>query len=197
MLSRSQREDFEVKCMHLHRDYDEGGMENDPEIHRDRWKEKRAKKENWLFDEKTILQCFVKAVFRSQRWSDNYEPPANFDAVSRKIGRDIQLLRFGFPADGFIRMTLYDLIELMRIWISETAEIQEWIKQGVIASVNALLKATCDDLIGEHEAFHSAYVQMLDMYEKQIKETVQQMDKETAHKPKQQNPSPSGLYNAV
>lgn len=165
MLSKSQLEKFEKRCLVAAREALEG---RDTSAVRDRWKEPFAMKPHF-FDEKTLLLGFSHGLEEAHRWQGEYKELPGLAGVKIRIYNEIELLRFGFD-DGKIRMSLYDLIDKhFRLWMKDNDQIQQWIGIGLITPRAVLANSTNYFMI-KRDYFDEAFIGFVTELKQRLKD---------------------------
>jgi len=187
-LPRKAIREIEAEILDIQRELDEG---RHPEFERtDLWLEPEAYQKH-LYSEKHIIKAFVMGVLTAHVWNcDLFQMPDGFTLTIEHVSKEVQLLRFGDPKNGRIRMSVNEIIDKhMRLWIQQDENCQRWIRTNVL-DPKCVLRAACDVLNYERAVFDRECQKTIAEARAQIEEDL------LKQQPKLEKP-PSGLRPAI
>lgn len=192
--------ELEAEVLEVQRELDEG--RNETHERHDLWKDPDAMKKH-LYSEKHIIKAFVMGVLTAQVWkSDLFGMPDGFQSTIEHVAREVQLLRFGDPKNGRIRMSMNEIVDKhMRLWIQQDENCQKWIKDKTLEA-QCVLRAACDVLIYERDTFDREFRNTLAAAKEEIVADMLASDSIPPEKEKPADPppatqTPSGTHPAI
>lgn len=190
-LSQEEREKIKKHVILSVRDLRQGIFDDEmsESIIDEPWKDAVCSRVD-LIDERTIIKAYAVGILNSLICDETHRQPPGFDNVMDECSADVDLLRFNAQEDGFIRISINELVDRhMRTWVKNSSKIQAWVSEQIILPKAILMNAT-NHLVVEQRLFEYRYRQFVEHYKKEIKD---------AHPPKKKtsNKLPSGMHPAI
>lgn len=205
MLSRQQREDFEIESIKVLRAYFVGERDDVNDMEIEPWEEERNGRQR-LIDEKIIFEAFSMGALRAYK---GCRTPPGFESALGQVEQELQMLLLA-TEKGVLRMSVREAVDKhMRLWVKNIAEINDWIKNGDITA-RAILRNACEALIAERKYYDESLREMKPQYKAKILGIIAEMEaEERGEKAPPPTPEkkqddkqddkklPSGLHNSV